>query len=166
MKKNTNSRKPPQQEPLHDDHVSITESLDEVTYGITAKGDICKKCAQYGGSMLCSYNHKEIKSLSEIHGDIASLERSIAGLALGTEGGGNTTATNNNKPKPANPFAARISSAAFIPAAASSGLRTRSNEQWQQPLGMRTRSQEQNRPPKDPFRATMTNDEGFWVVIQ
>ena len=159
---NTN-RKQPQPEPLHDDHVSITESIDEVTYGITAKGDICKKCAQYGGSMLCSYNHKEIKSLSEIHGDIASLERSIAGLALGTEGGGNTAT--NNKQKPANPFATRISNAAFIPAAASSGLRTRSNEQWQ-PLGMRTRSQEQNRQPKDPFRATMTNDEGFWVVIQ
>lgn len=163
MKKNTKSRKQPQQEPLHDDHVSITESIDEITYGITAKGDICKKCAQFGGSMLCSYNHKEIKSLSEIEGDIASLERDIAGLALGTEGG--NTATDNKHKKKKNPFAATIANTAFVPTAASSGMRTRSHER-QQPLGIRTRSQERNRQQKDQFRATMTNDEGFWFVIQ
>jgi len=148
MKKNT-IRKKPQQEPLQNDHVSIADSVDESTYGITAKGDICKMCVRYGGSMFCAYNHKEIKSLSEMQGDIASLERDIAGSADRGEEGGNTTT--NSKQKKKNPFEARISKTAFIPAT-SAGMRTRSHER-QKPLGMRTRSQERKRQQKDPFHA-------------
>ena len=149
MKKNT-IREKPQQEPLQNDHVSIADSVDESTYGITAKGDICKMCVRYGGSMFCAHNHKEIKSLSEMQGDIALLERDIAGSADRGEKGGITT-TNSKQKKKKNPFEARISQTAFIPAA-SAGMRTRSHER-QKSLGMRTRSQERNRQQQDPFHA-------------